>query len=208
MLKRCRSILPNKNISTLAVMVILTTMLITTSLSHAQAAETSPSSDMPTVKVVYWRSIDDLPLYVGVEKGFFHDAGVNVDLEFIKGEPNTLAAALRGDVDGGYISLASLIKLTEKKTPIKVVMWMGHAHEGTKCGIHVGSQTKYQTLQDMKGMRIATSGSIMTKTLLRHALTKGGYTFKDIRPMWGSRPDNPMQHEAALNSGGIDAFIV
>lgn len=26
---------------------------------------------LPTVKLVYWRSIDDLPLYVGVEKGFF-----------------------------------------------------------------------------------------------------------------------------------------
>ena len=81
-------------------------------------------SDLPTVKIVYWRSIDDLPLYVGVEKGFFKEAGVNVALKFIKGEPNVLAAVLRGDVNGGYISLASLIKLAEKKVPVKVVMWM------------------------------------------------------------------------------------
>ncbi len=165
-------------------------------------------SELPTVKIIYWRSIDDLPLYVGVEKGFFKEAGVNVELEYIKGETNVLAAVLRNDVNAGYISLASLIKLAEKKVPIKVVMWMGHAHEKTKCGIHVGAQTKYQTLEDIRGLRIATSGSINSKTLLHHALVKGGLTWKDIRPLWGGQPDNPMQHEAALRSGGIDAFIV
>jgi ABC-type nitrate/sulfonate/bicarbonate transport system substrate-binding protein len=166
------------------------------------------SAKLPTVKIVYWRSIDDLPLYVGVEKGYFEEAGVNVELEYIKGEPNVLAAVLRGDVNAGYISLASLIKLAEKKVPIKVVMWMGHAHEKTKCGIHVGAQSKYQTLQDMKGIRLATSGSINSKTMLTHALAKGGYTMKDIHPLWGGQPDNPMQYEAALRSGGVDAFIV
>ena len=166
------------------------------------------ADELPTVKLVYWRSIDDLPLYVGVEKGFIKDARVNVTLEFISGEPNTLAAVMRGDVNGGYISLSSLIKLAEEKTPIKVVSWMGHAHPGTKCGIHVGADTKYKTLEDLKGIRVATSGSIMVKTLLTHAVHKGGHTLRDIKPMWGATPENPMQHEAALRSGGIDAFIV
>lgn len=169
---------------------------------------TEDTKKLPTVKIVYWRSIDDLPLYVGVEKGYFKDTGVNVELEFIKSEPNVLAAVLRGDVAAGYISLASLIKIAEKKVPIKVVMWMGHAHEKTKCGIHVGAQSKYQTLEDLKGIRLATGGSINSKTMLTHALAKGGYTIDDIRPLWGGQPDNPMQHEAALRSGGVDGFIV
>lgn len=167
----------------------------------------SYAADLPTAKIVYGRSIDDLPLYVGVGKDFFKEAGVNVELEHISGEPNTLAAVLRGEVSGAFISLSSLIKLAEEKAPIKVVAWMGHAHKGTKCGIHVGAQTKYKTLEDMKGIRIATGGSVMTKTLLSHAAYLGGYTLKDIQPMWGT-PENPMQYEAALRSGGIDAFIV
>lgn len=183
-------------------------ILLAMGLAIAPAMAQTASSELPTVKIVYWRSIDDLPLYVGVEKGFFKEAGVNVELKYIKGEPNVLAAVLRGDVNGGYISLASLIKLAEKKVPIKVVMWMGHAHKGTKCGIHVGAQSKYQTLQDLKGIRLATSGSINSKTLLTHALARGGYTLRDIRPLWGGQPDNPMQYEAALRSGGVDGFIV
>lgn len=182
--------------------------LVVTVFATAPFGMASPPDQLPTVKIVYWRSIDDLPLYVGVEKGFFKEAGVNVELEFIKGEPNVLAAVLRNDVHGGYISLASLIKLAEKKVPIKVVMWMGHAHEGTKCGIHVGAQTKYREIQDLKGIRLATSGSINAKTMLTHALAKAGYTLKQIRPLWGGEPDNPMQYEAALRSGGVDAFIV
>jgi ABC-type nitrate/sulfonate/bicarbonate transport system substrate-binding protein len=185
--------------------LLVTTLFISV---PALVLATESSTELPTVKIVYWRSIDDLPLYVGVEKGYFKEAGVNVELEYIKGEPNVLAAVLRGDVSAGVISLASLIKLAEKKVPIKVVVWMGHAHEKTKCGIHVGADTKYKTLQDVKGMRLATSGSINSKTMLTHALAKGGYTMKDIRPLWGGQPDNPMQYEAALRSGGVDAFIV
>jgi ABC-type nitrate/sulfonate/bicarbonate transport system substrate-binding protein len=183
-------------------------MLLAIAMMAVSAAAQTQSSKLPTVKLVYWRSIDDLPLYVGVEKGFFKEAGLDVKLEYIKGEPNVLAAVLRGDVNGGYISLASLIKLAEKKVPVKVVMWMGHAHEKTKCGIHVGAQTKYRTLQDLKGIRLATSGSINAKTMLTHALHKGGLGLGDIHALWGGEPDNPMQYEAALRSGGVDAFIV
>lgn len=162
----------------------------------------------PLIKLTYWKSIDDLPLYVAKEKGYFKQEGIDVELKFIKGEQNALAASLRGDVNGGYISLASLIKLAEKKVPVKVVVWMGHAHSKTKCGIHVGAQTNYKSLNDLKGIRLATGGSINSKTMLNHALFKGGHSLSDIRALWGATPDNPMQYEAALRSGGVDAFIV
>ena len=96
--------------------LLVTTLLISV---PTVVLATESSAELPTVKIVYWRSIDDLPLYVGVEKGFFKEAGVNVELEYIKGEPNVLAAVLRGDVSAGVISLASLIKLAEKKSTDK-----------------------------------------------------------------------------------------
>ena len=97
----------------------------------AQGAEPTPDDGgLPTIKLVYERGIDDLPFYVGVEEGFFKEAGVNVELVFIKGEQNILAAALKGDIAGGVISLASLCKLTEKQVPIKVVSWLGQCASG------------------------------------------------------------------------------
>jgi NitT/TauT family transport system substrate-binding protein len=187
---------------------MLLVLPVLTGAAATWAAEASADAPLPTVRLTYWRSIDDLPLYVGIEQGFFKQAGVDVKLTYIKGEPNVLAAALRGDVDGGYMSLASMFKLAEKNLPVKVVIWMGHAHAGTKCGIHVAAQSKIHELSDLKGARIACSGSIMIKTMLTHAARKGGLSIDDVRPLWGGRPDNPMQHEAALRSGGVDGFIV
>lgn len=97
------------------VLTVLAVMLLSLS-SQAMAQAPSSAENKPTVKLTYWKSIDDLPLYVAKEEGYFDESGVNVELKFIKGEQNALAAALRGDVNGGYISLASLIKLAEKGT--------------------------------------------------------------------------------------------
>ncbi|MHC1727290.1 MAG: hypothetical protein AB9866_15000 [Syntrophobacteraceae bacterium] len=74
--------------------------------------------------------------------------------------------------------------------PVKVVVWLGQAHKGTKCGIHVGKDTKYQTLKDLKGARIATSGNLMPKTMLTHAAHLGGLELKDLRPIYGGRTNS------------------
>ena len=55
---------------------------------------------------------------------------------------------------------------------------------------------------------VATGGSIMVKTLLTHAAHLGEMSLEDMRPLWGATPDNPMQYEAALRSGGVEGFIV
>ncbi|BDD88629.1 ABC transporter substrate-binding protein [Desulfofustis limnaeus] len=166
------------------------------------------SSELPVVKIVYARDIDDLPFYVGVEEGFFEQEGVKVELVFIKGEQNALAGVMKNDVQAANISVESLYKLADKEVPVKVVTWLGQAHEGTKCGIHVGVNTPYRTFSDLKGARIATSGNLMPKTMLTHAVHLGGLELKDLRPIYGGRPDNPMQHEAALRAGAVDGFIV
>ncbi|MDX9895049.1 MAG: ABC transporter substrate-binding protein [Desulfofustis sp.] len=166
------------------------------------------SAELPVVKIVYARDIDDLPFYVGVEEGFFEQEGVKVELVFIKGEQNALAGVMKNDVQAANISVESLYKLADKEVPVKVVTWLGQAHEGTKCGIHVGVNTPYQTFSDLKGARIATSGNLMPKTMLTHAVHLGGLELKDLRPIYGGRPDNPMQHEAALRAGAVDGFIV
>ncbi|MGB3222655.1 MAG: ABC transporter substrate-binding protein [Desulforhopalus sp.] len=194
----------NKKISLLLMLYMLLLLAVPAIASSVEVKD----ENLPTIRVVHDRGIDNIGLYVGVEEGFFKDAGINVELLVVKGEQNKLAGVMRGDIDCGEISLSSLYKLTEQDLPVKVVVWNGHAHEKTKCGIHVGSESKYETLKDIKGLRIATSGSIAAKTLLTRAAKLGGYELADLRPLWGGRPDNPMQHEAALRSGGVDAFIV
>ena len=56
-----------------------------------------------TIRVVYGRSIDDLPLYVGLEEGFWEEEGLSVELVRLTGEHNIIAAALHGDIHAGML---------------------------------------------------------------------------------------------------------
>ncbi|MDY0374293.1 MAG: ABC transporter substrate-binding protein [Desulfobacterium sp.] len=161
----------------------------------------------PIIRLSYVREIDELPFYVGLEKGFFEEEGVKVELVRIGGATNIMAAALRGDIEGGNIPLAALFHASLRNIPLKLVSWLGTSHPGTKCGIHVSKDSDIQTIKDLKGKRIALSGSITSKTILSEALELEGLTMKDVKPMLGIDLQEPMKHEAILKSSQVHAII-
>jgi len=163
--------------------------------------------DLPILRLSYFRDIDELPFYVGLEKGFFEEEGVEVELVRIGGATNIMAAAMRGEIQGGNIPLPALFHASLRKIPLKVVSWLGTSHPGTKCGIHVGKNSDIRTGKDLKGKRIALSGSIVSKTILSEALDLAGLTMKDVKPMLGIDMQEPMKYEAVLNSSQVHAII-
>lgn len=160
-----------------------------------------------TIKVVYGRSIDDLPLYVGLEEGFWEEEGVSVELVRLTGEHNIIAAALHGDIHAGMLDPGGFFHAALQKIPIKVVAWLGHAHEGTRCGLHVDAKSGIRSLQDLKGARVAEAGSITTAMILSQALKAADLTREDIQAIKGIKLDDSMKHEAALRSKGVDVIV-
>lgn len=161
----------------------------------------------PVMKVVYSRSIDDLPLYVGLEEGFWEEEGLSVELVRLTGEQNIIAAALHGDVHAGRLDPGSFFHAVMQKIPIKIVAWLGHAHTGTHCGLHVDAKSGINSLEDLKGKRIAEAGSITTAMILSEALAAAGLTESDARIIKGIKLDDAMKHEAALRSKGVDVIV-
>jgi ABC-type nitrate/sulfonate/bicarbonate transport system substrate-binding protein len=160
-----------------------------------------------TMKVVYTRSIDDLPLYVGLEEGFWEEEGLTVELVRLTGEQNIIAAALHGDIQAGRLDPGSFFHAVMQKIPIKIVAWLGHAHGGTHCGLHVDAASGIRTLKDLKGARVAEAGSITTAMILSEALSAGGLAREDIVAIKGIKLDDSMKHEAALRSKGVDVIV-
>lgn len=160
-----------------------------------------------TLRIVYGRSIDDLPLYVGLEEGFWDDEGLDVELVRLVGEHNIIAAALHGDIHAGQLIPGGVFHAALRNIPIKVVAWLGHAHTGTRCGLHAAADSQIQRIQDLKGARVAESGSITTAMILTETLKAAGLTRKDIRPVKGIKLDDSMKHEAALRSKGVDVIV-
>ena len=171
--------------------------------ADAFCAEDHP---LEVMKVTYGRSIDDLPLYVGLEEGFWEKEGLKVELVRLAGEQNIIAAALHGDINAGHLGPPSFFHAVIRKIPVKIVAWLGRAHTGTRCGLHADQKSNIKTISDLKGMRIATSGDISARMILRETLTKAGLTFDDIQEIKGIKLDEAMKHEAALRSQGVDVI--
>ena len=159
------------------------------------------------MKITYGRSIDDLPLYVALEEGFWEKEGLKVELVRLVGEHNIIAAALHGDIDAGHLELGGAFHAGLRNIPIKVVVWLGHAHKGTRCGLHVDQKSNISSIYDLKGKRIAESGSITTAMILSQTLKKAGLKKDDIRAIKGIKLDDSMKHEAALRSKGVDVIV-
>jgi NitT/TauT family transport system substrate-binding protein len=159
------------------------------------------------MKVVYGRSIDDLPLYVGLEEGLWEAEGLKVELIRLVGEQNIIAAALHGDIHAGHLDPGAFFHAALQKIPIKIVVWLGHAHSGTHCGLHVDANSSIRSIQDLKGKRIAESGSITTAMILSETLAAAGLKGEDIDTIKGIKLDDAMKHEAALRSRGVDVIV-
>ncbi len=183
-----------KNISILLMLVLL---ILFSGVSFAD----------DVMKVTYSRGIDDLPLYVALEEGFWKKEGLDVKLVRLVGEQNIIAAALHGDIDAGHLNLGSAFHAGLRNIPVKVVAWLGHAHKGTRCGLHVDQKSNIRSIYDLKGKRVAESGSITTKMILAETLKKAGLKETDIRSLKGIKLDDSMKHEAALRSKGVDVIV-
>jgi ABC-type nitrate/sulfonate/bicarbonate transport system substrate-binding protein len=162
---------------------------------------------LKTLEVHYDRFIDDLPLYVALEKGFWQEEGVDVKLVHLKGETNIIAALLHGDVKFATLGVASIVHAAQKNIPARVVVWNGHTHKGTRCGMHSDKSLNMKNISELKGKRIAASGSIQTLIFIEKTLELSGYTKEDVQIIKGIKLDDAMKHEAALRSQGVDVIV-
>jgi NitT/TauT family transport system substrate-binding protein len=168
---------------------------------------TAGDSTKPVLRLAYSRVIDDLPFFVGIEEGFFEREGVHVELVRLIGATNTLAAVMRDDLQASVISSAQVFPAAQQSLSIKVVGWLGRAHAGTHCGLHVRKDSDIRRLQDLRGKRISSSNDNMTRTIISEALAQAGMRTRDVDLILGIGTDDPMQHEAILKTGRVDVII-
>jgi len=190
-------------VRTVSTVFIILIVLFFSLVNSSDAVEKS----LAVMNINYGRSIDDLPLYVALEEGFWKQEGLDVRLVRVAGEYNVIAAALHGGIDAGQLDPGGMFHAALRNIPIKVVAWLGHAHAGTRCGFHVDQKSDIRSVKDLKGAKIAESGSITTAMILSETLKMAGLTKKEIKTIKGIQLDDAMQHEAALRSKGVDVIV-
>jgi NitT/TauT family transport system substrate-binding protein len=148
------------------------------------------------------------PLFVGIERGYFQDEGIEIELTPIQSgneavvqlAANNFDVSLGGANAGLFNAAARGVKFTvvaplhSEKPPVVTPMIISAKRTG-----------EITSIADLKGKKVAVNAvGAGTEYWLAQALAKGGLTMQDIELVAMPFPQIP----AALENGSLDAAVV
>ncbi len=178
----------------------------TTSQTQTPAPETTTaasSSENPgKISIGFWPVASGLPLFVAEKKGYFQDAGLEV--EVVKfASPNQVAESLiAGRLQGTGNGVASgVLGLSEITSPglFKVIAANPSNVDYKLDQIIVAKDSPIQSVTDLKDKKFATGPGAQNLAIAQAILAAAGVTNPQIQQL------EIRQHVAAIESGQIDA---
>jgi NitT/TauT family transport system substrate-binding protein len=168
------------------------------------------ADDVLKTKVGVLRLSSSAPVFIAQDKGYFRDAGLDIDLKFFDAAQPIAVATASGDVDFGVTAFtAGLYNLAGKGT-LKVIGGMSREKAGFPLIGYFASNNAYaaglKTPKDLAGKRIAVTqvGSSFHYSLGLLA-DKYGFKLSDVKVL-------PMQSlsnaAAALKGETVDAALL
>ena len=186
-----------------------------------QATATVPSkpvrpATLTDIKLGYIPILIAAPYFVGIERGYFADEGINLKLERLAGGADMLVQTAAGnfDIGGGGIGAAvfnaagAAIK-DKRDVPFEIVLPL-HSEKPPVVTPLVVSKARFDSgeitkVADLKGKKVAINAKgASTEYWLDRALASGGLTYKDVTVVAVPFNDVP---EALVNKS-IDASML
>jgi NitT/TauT family transport system substrate-binding protein len=156
----------------------------------------------PKIRIGYWPIAAGLPFYVALEKGYFKEAGLDVEGLKFAGAQQVMEAVLSGRADGTSNGTGSAnIAIGELAQPgtFKIFATNPSNAKNVLDEFIVPKDSPVKTIADLKGKRIASGPGIQNVTLAKQVLEKAGATGVTVFEL-------PIgQHVAAMVAGQADA---
>jgi len=163
-------------------------------LARAQAA--------PKIRVGFWPIASGLPFFAAVEKGYFREAGLDVEPIKFAGAQQVMEAMLSGRSDGSANGTGSAnLAIGEIAQPglFKIFCTNPSNAKYVLDEFIVGKDNPAKTIADLKGKRLASGPGIQNVTLCKTMLERAGATGTTVIEL-------PIgQHVAAVAAGQVDA---
>src|SRR3979411_513046 len=186
------------------------TRLMLTGLLAVAASGIARAEDLIKAKVGVLRLSSSAPVFIAQDKGYFHEAGLDIDLKFFDAAQPIAVATTSGDIDFGITAFtAGLYNLAGKGT-LKVIGGMSREKAGFPLIGYFASNNAYaaglKTPKDLAGKPIAVTqvGSSFHYSLGRLA-DKYGFKLADLKVL-------PLQSlsnaAAALKGETVDAALL
>lgn len=162
------------------------------------------TAEQQPIRMAYLQNdIHHLAFWVALEKGFFKEQGVKVEVSGIfKAGPEVMTGFAAGGLDMAYLGEApSTTAVANKAADVQVVAQVNT--EGSALVVSP-EHTDIQTLSDLAGKTVAVPGhSTVQDFLLRKALTQAGIAEENVNII----VLKPPEMITALRTGSIDGFI-
>jgi NitT/TauT family transport system substrate-binding protein len=169
---------------------------------QAQVSANGSAENPGKISIGFWPVASGLPLFVAVKKGYFEEAGLNV--EAVKfASPNQVAEALiAGRLQGTGNGVASgALGLAEITSPglFKILAANPSNAEYVLDQLIVAKDSPIQSVADLNGKTFATGPGAQNKAIAEAILTAAGVAEPNVQQL------EINQHVAAIESGQIDA---
>jgi NitT/TauT family transport system substrate-binding protein len=162
--------------------------------SRAQAA--------PKIRIGFWPVAAGLPFFAAVEKGYFKEAGVDVEPLKFAGAQQVMEAMLSGRADGSANGTGSAnLAIGEIAQPglFKIFATNPSNAKFVLEEFLVAKDSPIRTMAELKGKRIASGPGIQNVTLAKTMLERAGAGAMNVTEL-------PIgQHVAAIAAGQVDA---
>ena len=156
----------------------------------------------PKLRVGYWPVAAGLPFFTAIEKGYFKEAGLDVEPLKFAGAQQVMEAMLSGRSDGSANGTGSAnLAIGEIAQPglFKIFATNPSNAKYVLEEFLVPKDSPVKTMAELKGKRVASGPGIQNVTLAKTMLERAGAGVMSVTEL-------PIgQHVAALAAGQIDA---
>ncbi len=156
----------------------------------------------PKIRIGYWPVAAGLPFFAAVEKGYFKEAGLEVEALKFAGAQQVMEAMLAGRSDGSSNGTGSAnLGIGEIAQPglFKIFCTNPSNAKYVLDEFIVPKDSPVKTMADLKGKRIGSGPGIQNVTLCKTMLERAGATGATVTEL-------PIaQHVASLVAGQVDA---
>ncbi len=177
-------------------------LLQATAAAAALGALPTVRAQSDKILIGYWPIASGLPLYAGLERGFFKEAGLNVEGVKFQSAQQVAEAMISGRIHGSANGTASaVLALAEITSPglFKIICSNPSNHNLVLDQFVVPIGSPIKSIAELKGKTVASGPGIQNLTLAKMILEKNGVT--DARVI-----ELPIgQHVPSLAAGQLDA---
>jgi len=187
----------------------LTTTRLAAAIVALAAFAQAPASaaDLSKVRFAYLKTLELMPFFYGQEKGYFKDAGIDLELIAVPGGPAVGAAIASGSADIGYAALSPMLIAREQGQPFKFFMSMEYEQSPDRLwGYMIATEKSgIKSMKDLAGKTVAVGvPGGLCELATRDWMASAGVAYDPAKVLNNPFPQMP----AMLDIGTADAACI